>query len=119
MADTWAILEFVIDQELASVKRSLMDSARHMAVMGGTREGTDLMVTIGVDLDGVLKASCTVSEINQVARQEASDSTPSPSSGEQTKPTPIPRAKKSAKPRSTTGSTRASSSASKSPPSSE
>lgn len=77
MADRWALLDFVIDQELARVKRELMDTARSVAISGGTHEGTDIEVLVRVDLDAVLRSSASTSVVRQIQRDEseASDRT--------------------------------------------
>lgn len=76
MADPWHVLESVIDDDLASIKRNLMDQARQRRVMGGANagdEGTTIRVELEVDLDAVLRTATSSRVVQQVLRTEGEE----------------------------------------------
>jgi hypothetical protein len=69
MADQFAVLELVIDQELDALKRTLLQDARSR-MTAGTEDLGLVQATVEVDLDAVLRNSTSARMVKNVARDD-------------------------------------------------
>ena len=74
MADTFNVLSFILDEDLAALKRDAMSHAAGARLLGGSEhEDTVLQLTLEVDLRAVLRAQTSCRTVRQVQQAEGQE----------------------------------------------
>lgn len=76
MADQYQVLEGVLDQELAGLKREMMAQARQELVLSKNEYG-NLVGSVEVNLDAVLRSAASTRIVRQVLEAQGEEDNPS------------------------------------------
>lgn len=77
MADPYKVLDLVLDEELASAKREILNRAANSVLSGNVDGDTFAELTIWVDFNAILRSATSGRTIREVSSEEgAADHSP-------------------------------------------